>query len=1015
MKQKRVKIKGKKSGRSMMSRILIPVIIALFVQAGLFSVNIILGGTIKKLNHNAFDILNGQVINRRNYLEGEMLGRWSNLDPTAADIGAIFDQKQDGKETDFTDGIYQNEILMQSSQKLIGLLRRNLVTGVFLILTDGEIYNEAGHLQRYALYIRDMDPATSSVNNSDLLLLHAPASISKQLEIPLDSNWRSYMSFDPNNPENWSYFRKPYEAAIAHPEIGEKDLGYWCPAFRSQGDSIDIITYSMPIRDRTGKVHAILGVEISTDYLGKQIPYRELNTEKQGMYLIGMSGKDTLTFDIQLSTGPFYKHLFNESARLQLKKQEEYADTYEVADSNFRGKDKVYGCIQYFELYNTNTPFENERWALIGMLEGEQLLGFSHGMMDSIWMTWGLSLLLGLTAAWAASLLLARPITQLLVQLRESDPRHKLMLDKLRISEIDELSGAIETLSAHVAHEASRLSQIIDMAGVEIGAFESQLDSNRMFCTDSFFDMLGFENKLESDGTIKREEFDALLATLDDRIEDRTEDDKIKILHIPRETGEERWLRLKVVNTGERIMGVVSDITQEILKRHQLERERDYDSLTDLLNRRAFSFELAKRFQNPEELGIAAMVMLDLDNLKFINDSYGHDCGDEYIRRVADALRHYSPEQALIARMSGDEFYVLFSGYSSREEVQKMIRRLEEGVRHTTFLLPDHSRINIRASAGVAWYPDHATSYEKLLKYADFAMYQVKNTTKGEFGEFDLERYNKDSYLIHNQEEINRLIDQELVTFHFQPIVDARTGAVFGYEALMRPTMQKIKTPGEVLMLAKAQSKLYSIESLTWRRSLDEFEQLSGLEPGVRVFVNSISNQLLNEKDSQWVQELFSHLLPRVVIEITEEERSTEAETSSKLKWAADWGCQVALDDFGTGYNSEAALLRINPDYVKLDISIVHNVDSDMNRRKLLQNMLSYAESRGIGVIAEGVETAAELQTLIGMGVDYVQGYYIARPQAQPEPIPEWIVEEIRGAYAEASKTPAAPLYRGAY
>lgn len=1002
MKQKKAKAKAKKSGNSMMSRILIPVIIALFVQAGLFSVNIILGGTIEKLNHNAFDILNGQVINRRNYLESEMLGRWSNLDPTAADVSAIFDRKPEWKEADFTDGIYQNRILSQCSQKLISLLRRNLVTGVFLILTDGEVYNEAGHLQKHALYIRDMDPATSSVNNSDLLLLHAPAGISKQLSIPLDSNWQSYMSFDPDAPDSWNYFSKPYEAAIAHPEISEKDLGYWCPVFRREGDSLDIITYSIPIRDKEGTVHAILGVEISADYLSKQMPHQELNTEKQGMYLIGTANGDALTFDTQFSTGPFYKHLFNEPAQLQFKRQEEYTDAFEVINSTLDHKGAVYGCIQYFDLYNKNTPFENERWALIGMLEGERLLGFSHGMMTSIWVTWGLSLFLGLAAAWAASLLLARPITQLLVQLRESDPRHKLVLDKLKISEIDELSGAIETLSAHVAHEASRLSQIIDMAGVEIGAFESQPDTGRMFCTEGFFGMLGLEKKLEGDGTIERAEFDTLLHTLGDQIEDRSEGGNIKILHIPRESGEDRWLRLKVVNTDGRIMGVVSDITQEILKRRQLERERDYDPLTDLLNRRAFSVELSKRFQNPKELGIAAMVMLDLDNLKFINDSYGHDCGDEYIRSAADALRHYSPEQTLIARMSGDEFYVLLSGYSSREEVQEIIHRLEEGVRHATFLLPNHSRINLRASAGVAWYPDHATSYEKLLKYADFAMYQVKNTTKGEFGEFDLERYNRDSYLIHNQEEINRLIDQELVTFHFQPIVDAQTGAVFGYEALMRPTMPNIKSPREVLMLAKTQSKLYGIERLTWRRSLADFERLTGLDPTVRVFVNSIASQLLNEKDSLQLQERFSHLLSRVIIEITEEERSTEAETNNKLKWAADWGCQVALDDFGTGYNSETALLLINPDFVKLDISIVHNVDADVNRRKLLQNMLSYAESRGIGVIAEGVETAAELRTLIGMGVDYVQGYYIARPQAYPEPIPEHISEEIRTAYAAA-------------
>lgn len=465
MRPREGKIKAKKAGNSIMSRILIPVIIALFVQAGLFSVNIILGGTITKLNHNAFDILDGQVINRRNFLQGEMLGRWSNLDPAAADITAIFDQMLEWESVDFSDSFYQKKILSQSSQKLIGLLRRNLVTGAFLILTDGEDHSGKVELQKYALYIRDMDPTTSSVNNSDLLLLYAPASISKQLGIPLDSNWQSYMDFDPETPDNWQFYKKPYEAAIAYPETNEKDLGYWCPVFRQEGASYDSITYSIPIRDREGAVRAILGVEISTDYLGKQMPYLELNSKKQGMYLLGTVNANEQTLDVQLSTGPLFKHHFGAPTSLQFKPQEEYKDAIEVLDGH-NHKDTIYGCIQYFDLYNTNTPFENERWVLIGMLEGDELLGFSHGMLTSVLVTWGISLFLGLAAAWTASLLLARPITRLLVQLRESDPRYKLVLDKLNISEIDELSGAIETLSAHVAHEASRLSQIIDMAGV---------------------------------------------------------------------------------------------------------------------------------------------------------------------------------------------------------------------------------------------------------------------------------------------------------------------------------------------------------------------------------------------------------------------------------------------------------------------------------------------------------------------------------------------------------------------
>ncbi len=989
--------KGRRS-HSIMSRILHPVVIALLVQAGLFSANIIWGGTLEKLNHNAFDILNGQVVNRRDYLENEMLQRWSNLNPAAHNIRLLFDRQ--AEQGAASGNARRNELLLQSAPDLLALLRRNSVTGVFLILTEGEPHDEAARMQKHALYIRDMDPTTSSADNSDLLLLHAPTLISKQLDISLDSRWQSYISFSQDEPDNWLYYSKPYAAALGHPEIGEEDLGYWSPAFRAEGDSLDAITYSMPLRDAAGTVRAVLGVEISTDYLRKQMPYQELNSEKQGMYLLGLARKDEPAFEAQLATGPVYRYFFGEPNEMRFLQWEEYTNAYQVAGDTAHRDGVVYGCIQYLDLYNTNTPFENERWALIGMLEQEQLLGFSSGMMWSFLLILGVSVLLGLGVAWVASIWLTHPITRLLRQLRGNEPRSPLELDKLMISEIDELSRAIEGLSARVALEASRLSQIINISGVEIGAFEALPREGRVFCTARFFEMLGIEKELAEDGTIDSRTFDALLAPLLAQAEEETEGRDTKILRIAREQEETRWLRLNIARVDGRVTGVISDITEEILKRRQLERERDYDPLTDLPNRRAFSAALAKLFQDPDSLGVAALVMLDLDNLKFINDSHGHDCGDAYIRSTADALRKYAPAHALIARMSGDEFYVFFFGYASREAAQADICRLKEGLRQSTFPLPDETRLNIRASAGVAWYPEHSTSYEKLLKYADFAMYQVKNTTKGEFGEFDLERYSQDSFLLQNQEEINRLIEQELLTYHFQPIVDAKQGTVFGYEALMRPLLESIKSPSKLLMLAKSQSKLYSIERLTWRRSLAQFEALQNVDPEARLFVNSIANQLLAERDCQYLKERFAHMLPRVVMEITEAEHSTESETRIKLERAADWGCRIALDDFGTGYNSDAALLSINPDFVKLDVSFVRNIDTDANRRKLLQNLRSYADTRGIYVIAEGVETADELHTLIELGVDYVQGYYIARPKPHIEPLPAEIVREIRETYA---------------
>ncbi len=998
--------KAHKRMNSIMNKILLPMAIAMIVQAGLFSGNILWGGTIEKLNNNAFDILNEQVINRKNYLENEMVQRWSNVGQTADAIRGTISEFIAGERRsgDYhgMDSALESKILLGASDQLIGLMRQNSVTGAFLILEGKkDQYDALGKLQKTALYIRDMDPTTYLADNSDLLIEYAPPSVTKALGISLDSKWQAHMQFDPQDKKHWDFYHKPFEAAMKHPDIGEEDLGYWCGPFRLDETGLEVITYSIPLRSGTGGIYGVIGVEITLDYLRSLIPYQEINADKKGMYLLGLDDSQDMNFDVVLSTGPAFTHLFGGEPSVGFSRTPVYGNSYELLPTE-RTDQPVYGCVQYLTLYNSNTPFEYERWALIGILERKQLLGFSDGVARSVWGTWGISLLIGLLAAWFASLLLARPVIRMVRQVRESDPLKPLQLEKINIYEVDELAGAIESLSDRVVQAANRLSQIIDIAGVPIGAFEYLPDTGRVYCTERFFVLLDIRAELAQDGTIDSVEFQNLIAAMGDRVEERRDGGQTRILRLYNEVKGTHWVRLKVVEENGKAMGVVSDITQEVLERRKIERERDYDLLTNLLNRRAFTTELSKHFENPQELGIGALIMLDLDNLKFINDSYGHDYGDEYIRCMANALKRHTPYHALVSRMSGDEFYVFLYGYHSREEVRGVIAGIHNGIQSTEFPLPDNEVFRVRASAGIAWYPDDSGSYEMLIKYADFAMYKVKNTTKGEFNEFDMESYNRDSYLLHNKEELNRLIDGELVTYHFQPIVDARKGEIFGYEALMRSTLPTIKSPLEILALAKSQSKLYSIERLTWRKSLECFSKLTCVDPKTCLFINSIANQILNETDIKTVQDKYAPMLPRVVVEFTEEEKSGEDCTRCKREMARRWYAKIALDDFGTGYNSDVALLSISPDFVKIDISIVRNIDSDVNRQNILQNLISYSKARGIKVIAEGVETHAEMETLVRSGVDYLQGFYVAMPQPIPRRIDPQVKKEILEAAREA-------------
>ena len=263
-------------------------------------------------------------------------------------------------------------------------------------------------------------------------------------------------------------------------------------------------------------------------------------------------------------------------------------------------------------------------------------------------------------------------------------------------------------------------------------------------------------------------------------------------------------------------------------------------------------------------------------------------------------------------------------------------------------------------------------------------MYKVKNTVKGEFHEFDWESYQRDSYLLRNKEELNKLIEEELVDYYFQPIVSAVDGSVFGYEALMRSRLKTIRSPLEIITLARSQSKLYQIEHLTWFKALSAFLKSGAYAGGTRIFVNSIPNQMLSERDIREIENLYAPLLSQLVIELTEEEKIDERCIASKQDCAARWQANLAMDDFGTGYNGESMLLFLSPHFVKIDISIIHGIDSDPNRRQLLSNLLEYAHERNIQVIAEGVETREEMETVVRAGVDYLQGYYIGTPAESP-------------------------------
>jgi diguanylate cyclase (GGDEF)-like protein len=975
-----------KNKNSIIRKLLIPMVIIVIVQVVLFVSAILFSGIIKILKDNSFNILNQKIQSKSNYLQNEMIQHWSNVSESESVINASILQKMENKgvtvkdldkDTQFT-----KELLSEVSNDVIFMLRKNYVTGAFLILDNNSE-------EKTGLYFRDLDPNSNPNDNSDLLMERGPASVAQSLGIPLDTCWNNKFIFssDNNSPPR-EFFSNPINAAKDNNSLSYKDLGYWSKPFFLSDKDIQIITYSVPLLDKNHKPYGVLGVAISLKYLSSLLSYEEVDPSGKGAYLLGVDDNKNMDFKKVITSGPMINKILGEENNIKLNNKEVYDSIFEIKEPD--SKTTAYACAKYFDLYNTNTPFENERWTVMGIVEKDNLLYYSDRFERLLIISLIISSLIGIIVVVITGGRVTRPIRNLAKDVRESNPSEPLELKKINISEIDELSSAIMTLSTNVADSASKMSQIIKLVNMPIGAFEYKIGQDVVLCTDTFFDVIGIKKAKRFGSYVDKRYFKKII----NEITSQKESFQGEVYRLEGENKDIKWIKLKVLEEESRTLGVVSDITQEILEKQKIEYERDYDLLTDMLNRRAFYNNVKEKIKNVN-LKIGAFIMWDLDNLKYVNDTYGHDYGDEYIKKASEELKKFNKYGGIVGRRSGDEFYTFLYGYENKNEIRKVIKEIHNNIENSTLKLPNNRELKIRISTGIAWYPDDATTFNDLSKYSDFAMYKIKRTVKGNISEFNKDEYREDSFLFSSQEDLNKLLDEELIRYAFQPIIDAKTGKIFAYEALMRSQLESLRNPLHIIKLATADSRLYEIERITFFKALECFVNNKENFKDAKLFINSIPNYALSSEDAEKFEKLYGAYLDRLVVELLENERSNGENISVKRKSIEKWNAKLAIDDFGSGYNNEAVLLAITPDYVKIDMGIVRGIDKDLNRQQISQNLISYAKQRGVKIVAEGVETREELEKLIEFGVDYIQGYYFSKPDFTPPKINDDLVEEI--------------------
>jgi len=992
------KMSGKKKGKTIFREILLPLLSVLLFEMLFMAATIILGGVIKELDQNATDMLAQQTENRGNYLFNEMIGNWSSLDMLSGEIdGKVLSRLEQGRLS-LADLNSNNdkciELLEEISPDLINTMYNKQISGIFVIFNTYGLEDADLPETLQGVYLRDLDPiAAPSERNADLLWERAPTSLVRGGYIATDSGWQP--AFSKEDSIEREFFYKPFQTAYTDDRnLKEKEYGYWTVSpYSLSGDKRTAIAYSIPLILEDGTVYGVLGVELLTDYVQSLLPDIELLEDKQGSYLLAVgSEEESLLKPVVLSSDSMTLSEIEEK-HFWLHEDKEVA---EDEDSDY------YAAVKQLGVYSNHAPFDSDKWYLLGISSKRNLFAFSKQIQTMLFFSIAITFIIGLLGILYASYRLSKPIKHLSEEVAKAQKDNRLpVLPDTGICEIDQFADSISRLGQEVVESSTRFLSIMDMASVELAGYELQRETDNVYVTDNYFALLGLEDIDISNLTLK--EFLVQQKKLEQSLEHFTTEDGSIVYSVPQSDGSIRYLRSEQKEKDGREIGLIEDVTVSTLEKKRIEDERDSDSLTKLYARRGFRREAENLFLKPEVLKHAGLLMIDLDNLKTTNDRFGHNFGDKYIQTAGRCFVENTPENTLCARMSGDEFVVLFYGYDSKEEIQEKVKELYRAIREVKFILPNGDNMGLSASGGVAWYPEDSNELSEIMKYADFAMYQVKRSKKGEYKEFDARLYEEKQLQNQGRLELNEVLKTRNINYFFQPIFENKEGKVYAYEALMRVNTPTLRSPEVVLRLAKEEERMHDIESITMFQSAACYQTLlkkGAVADEALLFVNSIASECMTKEEIESYHELYKDLQSRVVVEITEAE-NLDMELIREKSNAESFSGMFSLDDYGSGYNSEINLLELKPKFVKVDVSIVHNVDKDSGKQRIISNVVNYAHEQDMLIVAEGVETEEELKTVLRLGVDLFQGYYLARPAEIPEKISGEALEVIEGYWKE--------------
>lgn len=438
-------------------------------------------------------------------------------------------------------------------------------------------------------------------------------------------------------------------------------------------------------------------------------------------------------------------------------------------------------------------------------------------------------------------------------------------------------------------------------------------------------------------------------------------------------------------------IGIFSDISSMKRNQETIEHLSQYDPLTDLPNRLLLIERLEQALKHAKRTEKScALVMLDLDRFKHINESYGHGIGDRLICAVADNLRQVVRDDDTLARVGGDEFVLLFEDIEDIDRLGFMIERIQQALAKP-IELPDQV-VNMTASMGICLYPEDGSNASELMRNADAAMYHAKDQGKNTYQFYTEELTRKAFEMLLLENDLRQAIKRDELELYYQPQIDLSTGRLVGAEALIRwnhPVLGTV-SPGRFIPIAEESGLIIDIGDWVLEQGCRQMRLWRDANINIdHIALNVAAMQLKRGGMVVRLNLLLAEykLLPEwIELEVTEGFVMDKSERSLKeLNAIRQLGVSLAIDDFGTGYSSLSYLKDLPMNKLKIDQSFIRGVPHDKEDSAITKTILALGDGLGIGVIAEGVETETQAAFLLQSNCHYAQGYLFAKPMPVDE------------------------------